>query len=216
VGANPILLIFGVEAVHNDLPMLTLAMLGVWLALRGRPGYGAGAAVLGAAIKAPVALVLPFMVLGSDRPRRSLGGAAVAVLAVAAGAVAVFGSQAFAVVGVLQRQQKLVTPNAFASEVGRLFGQAQITAFDRTLLHVILGLAVVYLLVRVWRGADWLSGAGWALLVAALTTTWMLSWYMLWPLPFAAVARDRRLIAFVLLVQALYLVHRAGPLLVSG
>jgi alpha-1,6-mannosyltransferase len=216
VGANPILIIFGVEAVHNDLPMLALAMLGVWLALRDHPASGAGAAVLGAAIKAPVALVLPFMLAASDRPRRTLGGAAAAALAVAAGAVAVFGTQAFGLVTVLSRQQKLVTQNSFASEVARLFGHTHVTAADRMLLHVLLGLAVAYLLVRVWRGADWLAGAGWALLVAALTTTWMLSWYTLWALPFGAVARDRRLIAAVLLLQALYLLHRAVPFVVSG
>jgi alpha-1,6-mannosyltransferase len=216
VGANPILLIFGAEATHNDLPMLALAMLGVWLALRQRPGAGAGAVVLGAAIKAPVALVLPFMLAGSERPRRTLAGAAGAVLAVAAGAFAVFGTPAFGLGSVLQRQQKLVTPNSFASEVARFFGDKKVTAIDRTLMHVLLAGAVIYLLVRVWRGADWLSGAGWALLAAALATTWMLSWYMLWPLPFAAVARDRRLIAAVFLIQALYLLHRVGPLLVPA
>jgi hypothetical protein len=83
-------------------------------------------------------------------------------------------------------------------------------------LHVLLVAAIAYLLVRVWRGADWVSGSGWALLAATVTATWMLSWYTLWALPFAAVARDRRLVAAVLLVQGLYLVHRAVPLLVPA
>jgi glycosyl transferase family 87 len=216
VGANPILLVFGAEAAHNDLPMLALAMLGVWLTLRARTASGAAATVLGAAIKAPVVLVLPFMLAGTGRRLRTLGGAAAATVAVAAGAFAVFGTSAFSLPQVLQRQQQLGTPNSFASEVVRLFGQAKVTPADRTVLHVLLALAVIYLLVRVWRGADWISGAGWALLAATVTATWLLSWYMLWALPFGAVARDRRLVAAVLLVQGLYLVHRGVPLLVPS
>jgi hypothetical protein len=153
------------------------------------------------------------MLLGAGRRTRTAAAAAGAMLAVAAGGVAVFGTHAFGFATVLQRQQQLVTPNSFVVEVGKLFGQARVTALDRTLVHVALAAAVAYLLVRVWRGADWLSGAGWALMAAAVTTTWLLSWYTLWP--FAAVGRDRRLLVAVLLVQALYLVHRSAPLMVS-
>jgi hypothetical protein len=215
VGLNPILLIFGAEAGHNDLLMLALAMLGVYLAVCGRQAGGAAGVVLGAAVKAPAALVLPFMLLGERRRGRTIAGAAAATLAVATAGFAVFGTHAFGFATVLARQQRLVTPNSFVAEVGKLFGQAHVTALDRTLVHVALAAAIAYLLVRVWRGADWLSGAGWALMAAALTTTWLLSWYMLWALPFGAVGRDRRLMVAVLLVQALYLVHRAAPLLVS-
>jgi hypothetical protein len=155
------------------------------------------------------------MLLGAGRRTRTAAGAAVAMLAVAAGGVAVFGTHAFGFATVLQRQQQLVTPNSFVVEVGKLFGQARVTALDRTMVHVALAAAVAYLLVRVWRGADWLSGAGWALMAAAITTTWLLSWYTLWALPFAAVGRDRRLLVAVLVVQALYLVHRSAPLMVS-
>ena len=76
-------------------------------------------------------------------------------------ALAVFGGRALGFVPVLERQQRLVTPNAVPSEIARLFGQAQITPPDRTLMHVVLAAALVYLLVRVWRGADWVVAAGW-------------------------------------------------------
>jgi hypothetical protein len=214
VGANPFLLIYGVEAAHNELTMMALTMLGIWLALSGRRAGGAAAVVLGAAIKAPALLVLPFMLLRSPRRARVLLGAALGTGAVALIAVAAFGSHALGFVSVLARQQALTTPNSFPTELGRLFGSATIGAAGRITLHLLLVAAVIYLLVRVWRGADWLSGAGWALLATAVLTTWMLVWYTLWALPLAVIARDRRLVAATLVVQVLYLVHRLPPALV--
>jgi hypothetical protein len=141
-------------------------------------------------------------------------GAALGTGAVALIAVAAFGSHALGFVSVLARQQALTTPNSFPTELGRLFGSATIGAAGRITLHLLLVAAVIYLLVRVWRGADWLSGAGWALLATAVLTTWMLVWYTLWALPLAVIARDRRLVAATLVVQVLYLVHRLPPALV--
>jgi hypothetical protein len=212
VGANPFLLIHGVEAAHNELVMMALAMLGVWLSLSGRRAGGAAAVVLGAAVKVPALLVLPFMLLRGPRRGRVMLGAALATAGVAAIAVAAFGTHAAGFVQVLARQQTLTTRHAFPTLVGRLFGSATLGAGGRLVLHLLLAAAVVYLLVRVWRGADWLSGAGWALLAAAVLTTWMLIWYTLWALPIAILARDRRLIVATLVVQALYLIHRLPPL----
>jgi alpha-1,6-mannosyltransferase len=212
VGANPLMIVYGAAAAHNDLMMIALVMLGVWLALRGRAAGAGGASVLAAAVKASAVVVLPFMLIGSRERLRTAAGALAAAVAVGVMAAAVFGGKTLGFIPVLERQQRLSTPNAFPSEVARLFGQSHLTAFDRTLLHVALAGALVYLLVRVWRGADWLTGAGWALLATAVATTWMLSWYTLWALPFAALTRDRRLLAAVLLIQGLYLAHRLGPL----
>jgi len=206
------MIVYGAAAAHNDLMMIALVMLGVWLALRGRAAGAGGASVLAAAVKASAVVVLPFMLIGSRERLRTAAGALAAAVAVGVMAAAVFGGKTLGFIPVLERQQRLSTPNAFPSEVARLFGQSHLTAFDRTLLHVALAGALVYLLVRVWRGADWLTGAGWALLATAVATTWMLSWYTLWALPFAALTRDRRLLAAVLLIQGLYLAHRLGPL----
>jgi hypothetical protein len=128
-------------------------------------------------------------------------------------ALLAFGGHAAGFVHVLSRQQALTTPNSFPSEVWRLFGSVTVGAGGRLALHLALGAVLIYLLVRVWRGADWLSGAGWAMLAAALLTTWMLVWYSLWALPLAAVARDRRLMVATLVVQFLYMVHRLPPAL---
>ena len=54
---------------------------------------------------------------------------------------------------------------------------------------VILAPTVAALLVRVYRGGDWLENAGWASLALLVTTTWLLPWYLVWFLPIAALAQ---------------------------
>jgi hypothetical protein len=52
---------------------------------------------------------------------------------------------------------------------------------------------VAYLLAWTYRGGDWLRAAAWATFALLLTTAWLLPWYLLWPLPLAALSRDRLL-----------------------
>jgi hypothetical protein len=48
--------------------------------------------------------------------------------------------------------------------------------------------AMIFLLVRTYRGGDWLENAGWATCAVIVTTTWFLPWYLIWFLPLAALA----------------------------
>ena len=65
------------------------------------------------------------------------------------------------------------------------------------------------------RGYDWIAASGWALLALIVGSSWLLGWYVLWPLPFAAIANDRRLkVASVALV--VYFVAMRWPILVLG
>jgi hypothetical protein len=57
------------------------------------------------------------------------------------------------------------------------------------------------------------AASGWTLLAISVTSTWLLAWYILWPLPLAVVCRDRRLLAATLGVQALFVIHQISPLL---
>jgi Glycosyltransferase family 87 len=83
---------------------------------------------------------------------------------------------------------------------------ARLTGIDEGAVRVaalaLLGAAVVWLLVRTWRGADWIGAAAWAGTGLLLATSWLLPWYLLWPLPLAAVSRDRRLAALLLALTA--------------
>jgi hypothetical protein len=86
VGANPLYYIYGLGGAHNDLLMLALMMTAVALMLApartgGREAAAAATIVVGALVKATVAVLLPFMIL-SRRKLAPIVGALVALLAV--------------------------------------------------------------------------------------------------------------------------------------
>ena len=211
VGCNPLLVIYGVGGFHNDLLMDALMMGGVWLTLRDRDGLGAGAIVAGAAVKATSAAVLPFMLLG--RRRLSLVSGTVLALAVLAViSFLAFGVHGLDFVSVLRRNQSFVSNDSFPNEIAHTLGYPGVYPVDRSLLRLGTVLVVLWLMWRTWRGYDWISGAAWALLIVAVSTTWLLAWYLLWALPLAAIARDRRVLWATLGVSALFIVHQTAPL----
>jgi hypothetical protein len=69
-------------------------------------------------------------------------------------------------------------------------------------------LLLAALLLRVRRGGDWIAATGWAALGLLLATAWLLPWYVVWALPFAALSRDDRLLAAVLALTAVQLAAR--------
>ena len=65
---------------------------------------------------------------------------------------------------------------------------------------------LIFLLIRAWRGSDWLA-AGWATFVVLITTTWFLPWYIVWWLPIAALlaSSNQRIVALGLTVLVIAL-----------
>jgi len=217
VGANPLYVIYGLGGAHNDLIMMLAMMAAVSLTFGAQPGsrreaWAAATVVAGALIKATVAVLLPFMVLSRRRLASVLGALAAAVLG-ALVAYAAFGVHGVDVVAALNRDAALVSTDSFANEIAHLLGKPGVFPVDHDLLKAALVLILAHLLWRTWRGYDWVAASGWALLAVAVTSTWLLAWYILWPLPLAVVTRDRRLLAATLFVQALYVVHQISPLL---
>ena len=219
VGANPLYVIYGLGGAHNDLIMMLAMMGAVSLMLAGRAAdparREAGAAaivVAGALVKATVAVLLPFMVLSRRRLAPILGALAAVVLGAVVAYLA-FGVHGVDVVSALNRDAALVSTDSFANEIAHLLGKPGVFPVDHDLLKVALVLILVHLLWRTWRGYDWVAASGWALLAISVTSTWLLAWYILWPLPLAVVTRDRRLLVATLTVQALFIVHQLSPLL---
>ena len=62
--------------------------------------------------------------------------------------------------------------------------------------------ALACLLVWTWRGGDWVRAAAWAALGLLLATSWLLPWYLIWPLPLVAISRDRPLQLLTLALTA--------------
>ena len=223
IGLNPLYVIYGLGGAHNDLIML-LAMMGAValtlaragreheVASAGREAAGAAVVVAGALVKATVAALLPFMIVSRRRLAPILGAIAALVAGAAIGYLA-FGIHGIDVVAALNRDAAFVSTDSFATEIAHLFGKPGVFPVDHDLLKVALVAIVLHLMWRTWRGYDWVAASGWALLAISVTSTWLLAWYILWPLPLAVVTRDKRLLVATLAIQALFIVHQCTPLL---
>jgi hypothetical protein len=223
VGANPLYVIYGLGGAHNDLLMIFMMMAAVSLMLTppragaapARREAGAAAIVVaGALIKATVAALLPFMIVSRRRLAPILGALAAVLIGGIVG-YAVFGRQGIDIVATLNRDSAFVSSDSFASEIAHLFGKAGVFPVDHKILKAMLVLIVLHLLWRTWRGYDWIAASGWCLLAISVTSTWLLAWYILWPLPLAVVVRDKRLLLATLAVQLMFVVHQFSPLLSS-
>jgi Glycosyltransferase family 87 len=214
IGLNPMLLVYAVGGGHNDLLMIALMLGAVALAIAERDRLAGIGVVAAATIKAPAVVMLPFLLLGSRRPRQVLAGVVVGLAAVAALSAVAFDGQAWRFLDVLRGQQNLVGADSFPHELARLLGLERAVPV-MAIAHAALAVTAVALFVAVRRGADWLAASGWLLLVLVVTTSFPLPWYTIWALPLAAISADRRLLAATLFIQALFFAHQLGPLLTS-
>jgi hypothetical protein len=217
LGANPLYVIYGLGGAHNDMLMMAAMMAAVALSLPSaqtgrREGTAAAVIVAGALVKATVAVLLPFMLLARRRLAPVLGALA-AVLAGALVAYLAFGSHGVNIVAALNRDAAFVSTDSFANEIAHLLGKPGVFPVDHVLLKAGLVLVTLHLMWRTWRGYDWVAASGWTLLAISVTSTWLLAWYILWPLPLAVISRDRRLLLATLAIQALFILHQVSPLL---
>ena len=212
VGANPLYVIYAMGGAHNDLIMLAFMMAAVSLTLSEREASGAGAIIAGAFIKATVAVLLPFMVVSRRRLAPIIGTVVAIVVCALAGYLA-FGIHGVDLIAALNRDAAFVSTDSFATELAHLFGKPGVFPIDHDLLKAALVIIGLHLLWRTWRGYDWVAAAGWTLLAITVTSTWLLAWYVLWPLPLAVISKDRRLLWATLTVQALFVIHQTSPLL---
>src|SRR5262249_20844037 len=148
----------------------------------------------------------PFALLGALRRRRFLGGAAVAAVAIVAATLAAFGGQALDSIDLIGDNQERVSnysiPNLLFELLGVGIGPVRAAAGA--------AFAVLVVLLCRWflRGGDWIRATGWAALGLLLASSWLLPWYVIWALPFAALSRDNRLLMLLLALTALQLAAR--------
>jgi alpha-1,6-mannosyltransferase len=193
VGLNPIVLVWAVGGAHNDLLPTLAVTAGVWFALASREWASGAALVAGAAMKASAGIVLPYALIGSRRRVRALTGAVIAGVAITLAALAVFGTDVTGFVESNRDQQHMVARTSVPNQVGIVLGAGGITPAIRALAFAALVIALAWTLVRTWRGAHWIASAGWATVALIVCSAWLMPWYVVWLLPLAALARDRRL-----------------------
>jgi hypothetical protein len=186
-GLNPVVLAYAVGGAHNDMLMLLAALAGIYVLLSGRESGMVGLAAA-AAVKTSAIILAPFALLGSRRPGRAiLWGGATAVL-VGVLTLAVFGTHVSSLLHVLRADARLDTPNDVPGVINSVFGLGLSNQALGKAGMYFLALAVGFLLIRVYRGGDWLENASWATCALLVSTTWFLPWYLVWFLPLAALA----------------------------
>ncbi len=215
VGLNPLLLAYGVGGAHNDFLLMALGLGAVLLVLERRDVGGGALGVLAVGVKASAGLLLPFLLLGAERPRRVVAGAVAATVAVLAAAVAAFGGDALGFVNQIREQQRFVAADSVPRRVAGLLGYDALPSGLRLAFGLAFAASLAWLLWATWRKRiDWIAGAGWATLALLLSTAWLVPWYVVWLLPLAAAGRDPRLRGATLLFCAYVVVTRVTYLLV--
>jgi hypothetical protein len=191
VGLSPLVLVHVVSAAHNEALVMLLAMAGVYAFVAGRPAAAGALSTFGAGLKASAGLVVPYLVLGSrPRVRAALLGVAGAALALVVIGLIGFGTHVLDALGLLSSNQGRSSRLSFPYIVSEVVGH-------RGVVRGAFGLAfagvAAWTLWRTWRGADPVRMAGWATFAILIASAWLVPWYLLWLLPLAALAADRRL-----------------------
>lgn len=211
--ANPLVLVYGLGAFHNDVFMVLPILLGVTLLLdprtsAARSAVGGVALVLATAVKASAAVLLPFGLLAA-RPR---GPFVVAAFVAGVGSILlstlVFG---FAVPN-LGDQSTLLSAFSVPNTFGQLVGLGGAPPWLLVLAKGAVVVAVLWLGLRVWRGRiDWIAASGWATFALIISLSWTLPSYIVWLAPLTALARSRPLRIATLVLSA-YLLLTVLPL----
>jgi Glycosyltransferase family 87 len=207
VGWNPLLAVHFAGGGHNDVWMMALVFTALGLAAAGRRHLAGAAWAASIAIKWVALVFLPLRALEARREGRRVGhlGFAAAAVVIAILATWRYGTSwldAFGPVGRnLREGSKYSIPGRLES-IGVPHGLAV------GLLAGLFGLAYVWLLREAWRGRARLGLAAGLLVVAA---PWLVPWYVVWVIPFAAVEEDRTARALGLALTA-YLLRDAVPL----
>jgi alpha-1,6-mannosyltransferase len=198
VGLNPIVLVHVVGGAHNEALTLLVTMAGVLLWVSGREAAGAAVATIATGIKASAGLAVPFLVVGDIR--RRLPAAVVALVAVALVGLIAFGTHALDAFSLISSNQDQTSRFSIPHKAAQLL--AALLPGDRldyrNTIRVIFAIAFaavfIWLLWRTYRRLiQPLEAIGWAAFAILVASAWLVPWYILWLLPFAALSRDRRL-----------------------
>ena len=221
VALNPLVLIHVVGGAHNDGLAMLAAAIGVAAMLSAREATAGAAFIVAFAIKAPAALAAPFAMLSAARmkpfrpyralkasfwPGKMLAGAGATALLLATAACAAFGWSWLDAIGLAGENQNRTSHMSVPVTFARIAGLDPIPV--RATALALFAVAFIYLLIRTWRGADWLRCAAWASLALLLATAWLLPWYLIWALPLVALSRDRPLQLLTLALTAYQLPAR--------
>jgi hypothetical protein len=199
VGANPLVLAWGLGGDHNDFFMVAFIVLAIYLILRGgqvaatatrRRDLGAGAALVAAvAIKASAGILLPAFLIAAARRRALIWGVVIGGACMIVATIIAFGLHT----PDLADQSQVVTGVGLPNLLGYFLGLGGLNSGLRTALNLVLLVSVAGCAFYGYRTRDWITAAGMSMLALLLTLGWELPWYVFWLLPLAALSRVRML-----------------------
>ena len=200
---------------------MLLATLSVAAVLSSREVAGGFALLAAVAIKISAAFVAPFALVGAARSAaggafqrdphlpapargrglgRLLAGVVAAGVAIGAASYLAFRWEWLDALDVANENQGRTSHLSLPATVARLTGLGAHPV--RTAALVLFAVLIASLLAWVWRSGDWVRAAAWAGFGLLLASSWLLPWYLIWPLPLVAVSRDRLLQLLTLALTA--------------
>jgi hypothetical protein len=198
VGLNPVVLVYALGGKHNDLLMMACLMAGGLLILERREIAGGAALAAAVAIKASAGLLAPVVALAAPRRWRAVAGGAAATLVLGSVSLLAFGPH----LPDLHDQDRLVSPHSIPNLIGYALGRGGADAGVRSVATIVLLAGVAVCAAVAWRRRSWPTAAGWAGLLGVACVSWLMPWYVLWALPFAALSRSRLLYGAVVVMTA--------------
>jgi alpha-1,6-mannosyltransferase len=205
VALNPLALVHVIGGPHNDGLAILLMTLGVAGVLTARETSAGAAFTAAIAVKSSAVVATPFAVLAIlNQPSTGLKTAYLSALSPVGRLLAGGGAAALVIGGVAWLGFGWDWLHVFAlagenqgrtSHMSIPITAARLTGLDpdwvRAAFLALYASLIAYLLVWTYRGGDWLRASAWATAGLLLASAWLLPWYLLWPLPAAALSRDR-------------------------
>ncbi|WP_156096493.1 polyprenol phosphomannose-dependent alpha 1,6 mannosyltransferase MptB [Amycolatopsis jejuensis] len=197
--ANPLMVLCVVSGGHNDLLMIGLLIAGTTVMITTVPGFGLAVVVLAAAVKAPAAVALPFL-LWTWEIRRSGGrimlrsyvstlAAAVSIVVVTFGLCSIAADVDLGWIRSMSANSTLEPWLSIPTAVGKILGAGGAVAVCRAVGWVALAGILMWLW---WRSrasdADAVRGAAAGLLATVVLAPVALPWYFTWPLALGSLA----------------------------
>ncbi len=203
-GLNPVLIVYAVGGSHNDMLMMAALCWSVAALVAHRARTAGGLLMIAVAVKLTAGVLLPFALAARRGPEgrtrlgghqwRMLAGVALVLLCVGTISTILFGSGPLHLLDTLEVIQsnggKQSVPGFIAWGLGFGFlSHGVVIGLQAVDVLTFIGLIVAVRRHRI----DWITATGWAVVALLVTSTFLLPWYVVWLLPFAALSDSRSL-----------------------
>lgn len=199
VGLNPVLVIYAVGGSHNDMLMMAALCWSIAALVAHRARTAGGLLVTAVGIKLTAGIMLPFALAARRGPAgrtrlgghqwRLLAGAVLVLLGLGILSTILFGSGPLHLLSTLEVIQADGGKQSVPGFICWGLGFGDLAHGIVIALQAVCVITIIWLIVAVRRHRiDWITATGWACVALLVTSTYLLPWYVVWLLPFAALS----------------------------